>query len=155
MLQQYEPAMLKIVKIALERNTEISACCCQEALARMRTCLLTRYGAPGVGYGIYLVSNYPMKIQESTWWYDKGIYFAYFDCLVLQVTCSCRIQPKAVHSCYTGVKSCIQTVLEITHAHMHVCMQLCFRAPKILLLTCTRACSNFQSSVILVFFKNS
>ena len=58
--------MLKIVKIALERKTEISACCGQEALARMRTCLLTRYGAPGVGYGIYLVSNYPMKIQEST-----------------------------------------------------------------------------------------
>ena len=58
--------MLKIVKIALERNTEISACCCQEALARMRTCLLTRYSAPGVGYGIYLVSNYPMKIKEST-----------------------------------------------------------------------------------------
>ena len=61
--------MLKIVKIAFERNTEISACCCQEALACMRTCLLTtvtRYGAPGVGYGIYLVSNYPMKIQEST-----------------------------------------------------------------------------------------
>ena len=70
-LQQYEPAMLKIVKIVLERNTEISACCCQEALARMRTCFLTRYGTPGVGYGIYLVSNYPMKIQESTWWYDK------------------------------------------------------------------------------------
>ena len=58
--------MLKIVKIALERNTEISACCCQEALARMRTCLLTRYGAPGVGYGIYLVSNHLMKKQEST-----------------------------------------------------------------------------------------
>ena len=57
--------MLKIVKIGLERNTEISACCCQEALARMRTCLLTRYGAPGVGYRIYLFSNYPMKIQES------------------------------------------------------------------------------------------
>ena len=66
MLQQYEPAMLKIVKIVLEKNTEISACCCQEALARMRTCLLTRYDARGVGYGIYLVSNYPMKIQEST-----------------------------------------------------------------------------------------
>ena len=65
MLQQYEPAVLKIVKIVLERNTEISACC-QEALARMRTCLLTRYGARGVGYGIYLVGNYPMKIQEST-----------------------------------------------------------------------------------------
>ena len=60
--------------MALERNTEISACCCQEALACMRTCLLTRYGAPGVGYGIYLVSNYPMKIQESTWWYDKAQY---------------------------------------------------------------------------------
>ena len=59
--------MLKIVKIALQRNTEISACCCQEALARMRTCfILTRYGVLGVGYGIYLVSNYPMKIQEST-----------------------------------------------------------------------------------------
>ena len=66
--------MLKIVKIALERNTEISACCCQEALARMRTCLLTRYSAPGVGYGIYLVSNYPMKIKESTWRYDKCMY---------------------------------------------------------------------------------
>ena len=66
MLQQYEPAMLKILKIVLERNTEISPCCFQEALVRMRTCLLTRYGARGVGYGIYLVSNYPMKIQEST-----------------------------------------------------------------------------------------
>ena len=74
-LQQYEPAMLKIMKIVLERNTEISACCCQEALARMRTCLLTRYGAPGVGYRIHLVSNYPMKIQESTWWYDKYTYY--------------------------------------------------------------------------------
>ena len=68
--------MLKIVKIALERNTKISASCCQEALACMRTCLLTRYGAPGVGYGIYLVSNYPMKIQESTWWYDKWLWMS-------------------------------------------------------------------------------
>ena len=25
--------MLKVVKIVLERNTKISACCCQEALA--------------------------------------------------------------------------------------------------------------------------
>ena len=58
--------MLKIVKIVLERQTEISACCCQEALARMHPYLLTRYSAPGVGHGIYLVSNYPMKIQEST-----------------------------------------------------------------------------------------
>ena len=41
-----------------------------------------------------------------------------------------------------------------SHARMHTTL-LPGRAPKILLLTCTRACSNFQSSVILVFFKNS
>ena len=89
--------MLKIVKIALERNTEISACCCQEALARMRTCLLTRYSAPGVGYGIYLVSNYPMKIKESTWRYDKHLYWGkiqIFTCVTLSCNFKGELQLK-------------------------------------------------------------
>ena len=114
-MQQYEPAMLKIMKIVHEGNTEISACCCQEALARMRTCLLTRYSAPRVGYGIYLVSNYPIKKSRNLL---DGMIIALStlgkDAIQMQILLLLLTNQIVVHHLLVIKNSCLMLYVQVT-----------------------------------------